>query len=481
VRAAAALALGPALVVADRLDEATRVMERALDELGDRDPGLAVELQVELLSSTHLNHDRWPERVGRLAAVADGVPPASRRAALGHLAQHAAFHGRPPEEVRALALEGLGDGLLLEEQTPDSPAYYFAASALVMSEDFALSRDACTAAREEAERRGSPVGFAFASAFRALPNLRLGDLDAAEADSLEALRVSEDHGLALALPGAVIWLLENLVTRGKLEEADALLDRFGFGGELPPPTWFLHLYEKRGSLRLAQGRVDEALADFREAGRRNAAAGNSYVTDLFWRSYAAQALMALDRRDEARSIAAEELRLAREFGGSYTIGRALFGLAATQPDGHEALATLGEARDRAAAAGAPVLQARAAVAQGAMLRRLGRRAAARALLSEGLELAAARGVDPVDRWAREELATAGARARRRPTSGLAALTPSELRIARLAAAGTSNRGIARALFVTEKTVETHLTAVYTKLDITSRRELPAIPTVSGSA
>ena len=51
------------------------------------------------------------------------------------------------------------------------------------------------------------------------------------------------------------------------------------------------------------------------------------------------------------------------------------------------------------------------------------------------------------------------------------LTPSELRIARLAAAGQSNREIARSAFVTEKTVETHLTSVYAKLRIGSRREL----------
>jgi DNA-binding CsgD family transcriptional regulator len=57
-------------------------------------------------------------------------------------------------------------------------------------------------------------------------------------------------------------------------------------------------------------------------------------------------------------------------------------------------------------------------------------------------------------------------------TGVAALTPSERRIATLAAEGRSNREIAQALFLTVKTVETHLSNAYRKLDIRSRRELP---------
>jgi len=51
------------------------------------------------------------------------------------------------------------------------------------------------------------------------------------------------------------------------------------------------------------------------------------------------------------------------------------------------------------------------------------------------------------------------------------LTPSERRIAALAAEGRSNRDIAQTLFVTTKTVETHLSRTYRKLDITSRTQL----------
>ena len=58
-------------------------------------------------------------------------------------------------------------------------------------------------------------------------------------------------------------------------------------------------------------------------------------------------------------------------------------------------------------------------------------------------------------------------------SGTLALTPSELRIAQLATDGLTNRQITARLFLTTKTIEMHLRNAYRKLDISSRRELPA--------
>ena len=75
--------------------------------------------------------------------------------------------------------------------------------------------------------------------------------------------------------------------------------------------------------------------------------------------------------------------------------------------------------------------------------------------------------------ARRELVVAGGRPRRDATRGRDALTPSELRVAQLAAGGQTNRQIAQALFVTQRTVENHLTSTYAKLGISSRPELPA--------
>jgi DNA-binding CsgD family transcriptional regulator len=115
--------------------------------------------------------------------------------------------------------------------------------------------------------------------------------------------------------------------------------------------------------------------------------------------------------------------------------------------------------------------ARALVARGSWLRRQGERIAARPLLERGLELARDCGAAPLVDEATEQLASAGARPRSVLRRGRDALTPTELRVARLAAEGRSNPEIAQAHFVTLKTVETQLGSCYRKLGISSRREL----------
>jgi DNA-binding NarL/FixJ family response regulator len=81
------------------------------------------------------------------------------------------------------------------------------------------------------------------------------------------------------------------------------------------------------------------------------------------------------------------------------------------------------------------------------------------------------GAAPLADRAAEELRASGARPRKRAVTGFDALTPSELRVARLAAEGRSNREIAQELFVTMATVETHLTRTYRKLDLDGREGL----------
>jgi DNA-binding CsgD family transcriptional regulator len=119
---------------------------------------------------------------------------------------------------------------------------------------------------------------------------------------------------------------------------------------------------------------------------------------------------------------------------------------------------------------------------GAFLRRANQRVAARARLEDGLELAARCGAEQLVSRAQQELAATGARARREWRTGVAALTASELRVARMAADGASNREIAQALYVSKKTVEKHLANAYMKLDVDGRARLAdalAEPAVSG--
>jgi DNA-binding CsgD family transcriptional regulator len=108
--------------------------------------------------------------------------------------------------------------------------------------------------------------------------------------------------------------------------------------------------------------------------------------------------------------------------------------------------------------------ARSLVELGAALGRRGRRREARNELTSGMDLAHCRAPHLVDR-ARDELHAAGARPRRIASSGVDALTASELRVARLAADGRTNPEIAQELYVSLKTVETHLSHAYGKLGL----------------
>jgi DNA-binding NarL/FixJ family response regulator len=116
-------------------------------------------------------------------------------------------------------------------------------------------------------------------------------------------------------------------------------------------------------------------------------------------------------------------------------------------------------------------RARSLVELGAALRRSNRRTDARLRLGAGLELAHLSGASVLEAQAREELAATGARPRRVIQSGIQTLTASERRVAQMAAQGLTNKEIAQTLFVTVKTVELHLSNVYRKLRIGSRREL----------
>ena len=125
------------------------------------------------------------------------------------------------------------------------------------------------------------------------------------------------------------------------------------------------------------------------------------------------------------------------------------------------------------AAPAPLELARALIDLGAAHRRAGARTRAREVLYEALDLAHSTGGIRLANLARQELVVAGGRPRRAAIRGRDALTPSELRIALLAAEGKTNRQIAQALFITQRTVENHLTSTYGKLDIRSRPGLRA--------
>jgi DNA-binding NarL/FixJ family response regulator len=140
-------------------------------------------------------------------------------------------------------------------------------------------------------------------------------------------------------------------------------------------------------------------------------------------------------------------------------------------EGPERIDVLREAADLLQDSPARLDRAYALTDLGGALRRANHRAEAREPLREGLELARRCGAAGLAKRAYDELAATGERVRRYTPIGVESLTPSERRVAEMAATGLTNRQIAQSLFLTIKTIETHLAAAYDKLGIRSRQQL----------
>lgn len=189
--------------------------------------------------------------------------------------------------------------------------------------------------------------------------------------------------------------------------------------------------------------------------------------------FAALAACTLGDPARARDLLAPARALAETIDSDLSQGRILRvrGLLAEQATAGDAVGLMQRAIQQFATAGAELDRAYSLTELGAMLRRGGRRTDARGPLSMALDLAHHIGAEALASRAHEELAATGARPRRDARTGLDSLSPSEHRVATLAAQRLSNNQIAQELFVSPKTVEYHLRHVYQKLNITGRRPL----------
>ena len=470
-RRRALLELGRAQLVPGRLEDAVQAFEAALSEsLEDRDFTLQTEAE---LASAQLNLRAFPEAVERLEPYREvrGETPGERMV-LAVIAFADAQQNRPAAEVRELAGRAFEGGLLLAEQTSASLIVWEAVIALLMADGYELAEGVLAAALADARERGWTVAFAAASSFRAWLALRRGRVREAEGEARAADEVRKQHGLHPTSPMATAMLLEALRERGELEAAAAELSTADFPEAVPDAAIFQLPLFARGRLRLAQGRLREGLDDVLLAGRRELALGGITPAALDWRSTAAPVLTGLGQGEEARRLAAEEVELARAFGAPRALGIALRGASLVAAEG-ERLALLEEAAETLEGSAARLEHARALVDLGAAIRRSGRRREAREPLRQALDISHELGASVVAERAREELEASGARPRREALRGRDALTPSELRVALMAAEGQTNRKIAEDLFVTVRTVEFHLSRAYDKLEIHSRTELAA--------
>ena len=457
-RARAGLALGQTLTWANRVEEAVRVMTDLSDELRGHDREASLRLESAALAAGRGHLLARPLAAQRLAdrALPAGDTPAERLL-LGNLAVEAVMRGEPAQRAVELARASLRGGDL-QAEGPDAQVLRAVARALAIADHFEEARRGFDQALAEARRRGSLLGFAAASTFRAELCLREGDVRAALADAGDAREATRAAGGDYTTAAQVAVLVDALCEAGDLEAAAAVVD------EAPGSNGYATnlLLHSRGRLHLLEHRPDAAVADLRECGRREEAWGETNPAVVPWRSSLALALLALGDRPGSRALVDEELERARAFGALRAIGIALRVRALTA-DRDRVEAGLREAVATLARSPAELEHARALVELGAAQRRSGRSRHCRDALRQGMDAADRLGARALAARARSELVAAGARPRRARLHGVEALTARELRVARIAEGGASNREIAQTLFVTEKTVEAHLSRAYGKL------------------
>ena len=470
-RAWIALEVAEAYAALFRWVDAVDVIERAVAELGDAEPELAARLEGELVVCGL--HDA--RRASRVAPVLARL--GSRRKEVASepvtVAQAMAMllAGRPAGQIAALLED------MLARAGPDAGNWDARAAllwVLVAAERFGTVEKSLKPMLAQVHHGGSARGFVAAYSTLGLVKLRLGALDEADAAARVALRVLQEGDFAPGLGFAATVLSDIAVEAGDLGEAQALLDLLPQQG-WPAGVGTVLIPAARGRLRLAQGRTADALADFQACQAMfGADVWGMPVRETGYvhaRSGAALALARLGEHKRACELADAELADVRAFGAPRALGIALrtAGLARGGQDGLTLLRDSVTVLDRS-----PALLERAhSLAElGAALRRSDQRAAAREPLARALELAARCGARPLAARARDELKATGARPRRPWRTGVEALTPSELRVARLAAGGGSNREIAGQLYVTVKAIEGHLAHAYAKLGIEGRDQLP---------
>jgi DNA-binding CsgD family transcriptional regulator len=352
--------------------------------------------------------------------------------------------------------------------TPDRHFLLAAAYALSLAGEVELAGAAVDTVIDHASREGDRYSAAVNQLWRAgVLRSEQGELLAAEEDLsiAEVLSIPDVAAMRTYRAG---YVADVLVPRGKSAEAEKLLTTVRLD-EVQPGHRNPYLCG-RGRLYLETGRPEHALADFRAAGEIAKSLGTENPAYCPWRSHAALALHRLHRVDEALELAREELELSRRWGAPRALGVSLraLGLVEGGPAGERLLR---EAVDVLADSPARLEHARALIDLGAALRRANSRTEARKHLREGVDLAHRCGASVLVERGNDELAATGAHPRKVMLSGLESLTASERRVAQMAAEDVSNKEIAQALFVTVKTVEVHLSRVYRKLDIQSRREL----------
>jgi DNA-binding CsgD family transcriptional regulator len=433
-------------------------------ELWPADPERSLELGSELLVVACSIPELRPGLAARLRDFRDLARGRPGFEAVARIvsAQEQLLHGEPA----AAAADGAWAALPDLPSSTHTTVGFSALFTLVLGERHDLAGLVMDAAMERARREGHATRQGIIHAMRAVSTLMQGSLDDAQVEAETGLLLVEDqHFIAQLLVAAAMTVH---IERGALEAAAGLAGTGEAIGIADERTYVTEFITARGRLRIAQGQLEEGVADFLWCSQR--LAERAAVWPSTWRAYAAPALAALGDRQRAAKLAHEQLAAARRVGAPGALGMSLR-TAAQAIGGDEGLALLREAVAVLDRSPARLELAHALADLGAELSRSGRRTEGRDAQRRAIALAGQCGAVALAESAMAGLHAGPGRRARIELTGPDALTAAERRVCRQVAEGQTNREVAQALFVTEKTVERHLSSAYQKLGIRSRFQL----------
>ncbi|MCA2213172.1 ATP-binding protein [Jidongwangia harbinensis] len=444
VEAATLVQLAEALAVGGDTELARRVLWSAAMRCFWTEPG--PEARDRILQVAQSLLDAGDARL--LAVTAYTVPLAQGDAIVGELRRRAADPGSDPEDGRYLSSAALQVGA-------------FDVAARLVTAPLAALR---AQGRLGLVARGLTV--------QALSTVRLGDLDTAMAAADEAVRLTREteqpsmYGLARACQ-AEIAALRGLTDLAEMLAADAERESMAAGVRAVLAV----VQRARGIAALAGQRPADAYAHLR---RLHDPADPACHPALRWYAIPdlVEAAVRSGRAGDLTGIVAELEEVARRTSSPAVHAGLRYARAVLEPEDRA------ESRYREALhadlVGWPLERARVELAYGEWLRRRRRIAESRAHLRTAREMFGALGAVPWSERARQELRATGESSPRRDPDARDLLTPHELNIARLAADGLTNREIGQRLYLSHRTVSTHLHRIFPKLGVTSRAELAAV-------
>jgi len=454
--------------VSGSAEEAAELCLRALDLVGDDVPTRA--RVVTTLARVSLDAQKKLERARAAVELIEGrddADPALLSEALLSLAE-ATFQldqGLPEAVIeRALELERLAPPLDVGDRISAALGVW-----LKHDGDFEGARRWLDQTLQAAIDEGDEGSLPFALSHLPQLELWIGDWEAAERRALEHLELAERTDQAAERRTAVYSLTSVLAHRGAVDDV-----RSWIADTLPEAErvddWSVYqLMGVLGFVELSLGNVPEAV---RALARASEIYGRLGYGDLSWvYENLAEALVLHDALGRAEELVDWYEARARERGKPMSLGSALR-CRALLLAAQGKLAAAAEAADEAVENGRRTLMpfglARTLVVRGQILRRRGERKAARDALDEAVTIFGRLGAPLWEGKARAELARVPIKRK----AG-AVLTAAETRIAEMVARGSSNKDVALALFLSEKTVEANLTRVYRKLGVQSRTALAA--------